>query len=78
MNCRPEEATTMTKTLLGCSDSLPTHIDITTLNAALLMLVATFVLAFALLITCRMLPSVQKPYIRARKSRVLSDPAEMM
>jgi hypothetical protein len=68
----------MTKTLLGCSDSLPTHIDITTLNAALLLLGLAFTLALMLFIACRMLPSVQKPYIRARKNRVLSDPAEMV
>jgi hypothetical protein len=68
----------MSKTLLGCSDSLSTHIDMTTLNAALLVLGAAFYLAVTLFVVCRTLPSVQKPYMQARKSRVLSDPTEMV
>jgi hypothetical protein len=61
---------------MGCNDSPPTHVDMTSLNAALLMVGFAFVLALLLFAIFRMAP--QKPYIRARKSRVLSDPAELM
>jgi hypothetical protein len=68
----------MPHALVGCSDSQPTHLDLTVLNAMLVLLGTAFIFALTLFVLCRMLPSAQKPYLRARKNRVLSDPAEMV
>jgi hypothetical protein len=69
----------MSRPLIGCDGSSSIHVaTMTNLNAALLVLGIALLFAFTLFIGCRLLPSAQKPYLRPRKSRTLSDPADLV